>query len=99
VAGAVVVGCFDWQVLQAKLEEVRRDNLERLVQPPHTNCGIVIEGGALHVALDPELQDDLMALCKECKAVVCCRVSPMQKAQVTWLLDKCRQAFLLLCCH
>eukprot|EP00775_Hariotina_reticulata_P007204 gene7204-7418_t len=76
------------QVLQAKLEEVRRDNRERHVQPPHTNCGIVIEGGALHVALDPELQDDLMALCKECKAVVCCRVSPMQKAQVTGMVKK-----------
>lgn len=49
----------------------------------HTNVGIVVEGGALNAALSPDNQDALMALCKECKAVVCCRVTPMQKAQVS----------------
>lgn len=44
--------------------------------------GIVMEGGALTIALEQELQDALMELCKLCRAVVCCRVSPMQKAQV-----------------
>jgi magnesium-transporting ATPase (P-type) len=43
---------------------------------------MVIEGGALGVALEEALQTSFMALCKECDAVVCCRVSPMQKALV-----------------
>jgi magnesium-transporting ATPase (P-type) len=66
----------------AKLEGVRAENLQRNVLPGHTNVGIVIEGGALQWALEEHNQDLLMALCKECKAVVCCRVTPMQKAQV-----------------
>lgn len=44
--------------------------------------GLVIDGAALAVALQPQHEDDLLALCKECSAVICCRVSPMQKAQV-----------------
>lgn len=61
---------------------MRENNRRKNTAPGHTNVGIVIDGGALHVALKSELQDDLMAVCRECKAVVCCRVSPIQKAQV-----------------
>lgn len=70
------------QVIEEKRAGVQRENEQRSVLPGHTNCGIVIEGGALQHALEPENQDLLMALCKDCKAVVCCRVTPMQKAQV-----------------
>lgn len=76
------------QVLLAKLEGVRAENLERHALPGHTNVGIVIEGGALQWALEPDNQDILMELCKECKAVVCCRVTPMQKAQVCTRHDR-----------
>jgi magnesium-transporting ATPase (P-type) len=48
--------------------------------------GLVIDGAALAVALQPQHEDDLLALCKECSAVICCRVSPMQKAQVCLIL-------------
>jgi hypothetical protein len=47
-----------------------------------SGVGLVIDGAALAVALQPQHEDDLLALCKECSAVICCRVSPMQKAQV-----------------
>lgn len=57
-------------------------NTQMHVLPGHTNVGIVIEGGALNMALMSGAQDALMALCRDCKAVVCCRVTPMQKAQV-----------------
>lgn len=70
------------QVLYHKLLAVRSVNEDRHVLPGHSNVGIVIEGGALQHALEPACQDALMALCRECKAVVCCRVTPMQKAQV-----------------
>ncbi|KAF6252040.1 hypothetical protein COO60DRAFT_1463913 [Scenedesmus sp. NREL 46B-D3] len=48
--------------------------------------GLVIDGAALALALQPQHEDELLALCKECSAVICCRVSPMQKAQVATLL-------------
>ncbi|KAF8063036.1 ATP8B4 [Scenedesmus sp. PABB004] len=75
-------------VLAAKLAEVRAANEGLHVAPGHTAVGIVIEGGALHVALEPDLQDGLMALCRECRAVVCCRVSPMQKAEITTMVKR-----------
>lgn len=42
----------------------------------------MIEGGALAACLMGPNQQAFMDMCKACRAVVCCRVSPMQKAQV-----------------
>lgn len=75
--------CLLLQVLAKKLAEVRQQNKLMQVVEGHTNCGIVIEGGALHYALHKACQDALMDLCKECRAVVCCRVTPKQKAEVS----------------
>ena len=44
--------------------------------------GLVIDGGALALALQPDHERELLELCRSCAGVVCCRVSPMQKAQV-----------------
>lgn len=74
--------CLRVQCLFEKLKAVHELNKAMNTLPGHTNVGIVIEGGVLNGALAPNNQATLMALCKECKAVVCCRVTPMQKAQV-----------------
>ncbi len=37
---------------------------------------------ALKMMLDDELKQKFLLLCKQCKAVLCCRVSPSQKAAV-----------------
>lgn len=77
------VGCGCAQVLEAKMRAVHDLNAQMGIEAPRTNVGIVIEGGALHAALDKgPAEDALMELCKGCKAVVCCRVTPMQKAEV-----------------
>ncbi|ONM06536.1 Phospholipid-transporting ATPase 3 [Zea mays] len=39
-------------------------------------------------ALDPTLRVDLLGLSLSCHSVICCRVSPLQKAQVTSLVRK-----------
>jgi phospholipid-translocating ATPase len=43
---------------------------------------MVIESSALEEALKEANQEDFLKLCRRCQAVICCRVSPMQKAQV-----------------
>lgn len=43
---------------------------------------LVIDGKCLMYALDPSLRVMLLNLSLNCSAVVCCRVSPLQKAQV-----------------
>ncbi|CCE62010.1 hypothetical protein TPHA_0B03400 [Tetrapisispora phaffii CBS 4417] len=54
---------------------------------PHGNFGVVIDGDALKLALSGEdIRRKFLLLCKNCKAVLCCRVSPSQKAAVTKLV-------------
>ena len=56
---------------------------------PETIFALVIEGQTLHHALEPENRLHLLALATACKAVICCRVSPKQKAEVL-RRDKCK---------
>ncbi|CAK7896779.1 phospholipid-transporting ATPase Dnf1p [[Candida] anglica] len=65
-----------------ELEEAKEDH-----SPPNPGFGVVIDGDALKVALlDPETRRKFLLLCKQCKAVLCCRVSPAQKAAVVKLV-------------
>ncbi|XP_002961083.2 phospholipid-transporting ATPase 3 [Selaginella moellendorffii] len=50
------------------------------------DMALVIDGKCLMFALDSPLRATLLKLGIKCKAVVCCRVSPLQKAQVTKLV-------------
>ncbi|XP_070043324.1 phospholipid-transporting ATPase 3-like isoform X4 [Nicotiana tomentosiformis] len=56
---------------------------------------LVIDGKCLMYALDPSLRVMLLNLSLNCSAVVCCRVSPLQKAQVTSLVRKGAQRITL----
>uniref|UniRef100_A0A2P2LHY8 Phospholipid-transporting ATPase n=1 Tax=Rhizophora mucronata TaxID=61149 RepID=A0A2P2LHY8_RHIMU len=76
-------------------EEVKRELkkcLEEAQHHLHTISGpklaLVIDGKCLMYALDPSLRVMLLNLSLNCSSVVCCRVSPLQKAQVTSLVKK-----------
>lgn len=49
---------------------------------PTSKYAIIIDGDALKLALNPIIQHKFLLLCKQCRAVMCCRVSPAQKAAV-----------------
>ena len=51
-------------------------------EPPAPTHGVVIDGFTLRWALDDSLKQKFLLLCKQCKSVLCCRVSPAQKAAV-----------------
>lgn len=51
-------------------------------EPPAPTHAIVVDGDTLKLMLDEKLKQKFLLLCKECKAVLCCRVSPSQKAAV-----------------
>ena len=51
-------------------------------EPPAPTHAIVIDGDSLKLVLDDSLRQKFLLLCKECKSVLCCRVSPAQKAAV-----------------
>jgi phospholipid-translocating ATPase len=66
-----------------ELELARKDH-----SPPAPTHALVIDGDALKLVLDDTLKMKFLLLCKQCKAVLCCRVSPSQKAAVCQLVKK-----------
>ncbi|KAK4057711.1 aminophospholipid translocase [Microbotryomycetes sp. JL221] len=56
---------------------------------------LVIDGKSLSFALEKETSKIFLELAVMCKAVVCCRVSPLQKALVVKLVKKNLKAILL----
>ena len=55
-------------------------------EPPEATHAIVIDGDSLKLVLDDELRQKFLLLCKKCKSVLCCRVSPSQKAAVVQMV-------------
>ena len=84
----IVVDAADWHTTQLQM----RDALDRYIRAPDRSpeqiFALVIEGQTLHHALEPENRLHLLALATACKAVICCRVSPKQKAEVVELVKK-----------
>ncbi|RPB27513.1 phospholipid-translocating P-type ATPase [Terfezia boudieri ATCC MYA-4762] len=66
-----------------ELEDARKDH-----NPPAPTHALVIDGEALKLFLDEGLRMKFLLLCKQCKAVLCCRVSPSQKASVVEMVKK-----------
>jgi phospholipid-translocating ATPase len=55
--------------------------------PPPTHA-LVIDGDSLKLVLDDQIRQKFLLLCKQCKSVVCCRVSPAQKAAVVAMVKR-----------
>ncbi|KAK5175338.1 phospholipid transporting ATPase [Saxophila tyrrhenica] len=55
-------------------------------EPPAPTHALVIDGDTLKLVLDDRLKQKFLLLCKECKSVLCCRVSPAQKAAVVQMV-------------
>ncbi|POO03252.1 P-type ATPase, subfamily IV [Trema orientale] len=49
----------------------------------HTPLALVVDGKALEIALRSDLKDHFLQLAVKCASVICCRVSPKQKALIT----------------
>ncbi|GJC82899.1 phospholipid-transporting ATPase DNF1 [Colletotrichum liriopes] len=57
-------------------------------EPPGPSHGLVIDGFSLKWVLHDALKQKFLLLCKQCKSVLCCRVSPAQKAAVVSMVKK-----------
>uniref|UniRef100_G1MUV1 Phospholipid-transporting ATPase n=1 Tax=Meleagris gallopavo TaxID=9103 RepID=G1MUV1_MELGA len=57
--------------------------------------GLVINGHSLAYALEGNLELELVRTACMCKVVICCRVTPLQKAQVVELVKKYKKAVTL----
>ncbi|KAJ3570909.1 hypothetical protein NP233_g4104 [Leucocoprinus birnbaumii] len=59
------------------------------------DLALIIDGKSLTFALEKEMSKTFLELAIMCKAVICCRVSPLQKALVVKLVKKNQKAILL----
>uniref|UniRef100_A0A669C2W0 Phospholipid-transporting ATPase n=1 Tax=Oreochromis niloticus TaxID=8128 RepID=A0A669C2W0_ORENI len=56
---------------------------------------LVINGHSLAHALEADMEAEFVSTACACKAVICCRVTPLQKAQVVELIKKHKKAVTL----
>lgn len=79
--------------IQKKLDAIRTqaDNTIEL-----DSLALVIDGKSLTYALERDLEKLFLDLAIICKAVICCRVSPLQKALVVKLVKKYQKESILL---
>uniref|UniRef100_A0A8C5LT17 Phospholipid-transporting ATPase n=1 Tax=Leptobrachium leishanense TaxID=445787 RepID=A0A8C5LT17_9ANUR len=57
--------------------------------------GIIINGHSLAYALEEKMEVELLRTACMCQAVICCRVTPLQKAQVVEVVKKYKKAVTL----
>ncbi|KAL0581270.1 phospholipid transporting ATPase [Marasmius crinis-equi] len=71
------------------------DNKRGFVPGAQASFAVVIDGDTLRHALAPELKPLFLALGTQCETVICCRVSPAQKALTVKLVKEGRNAMTL----
>nr|CAG4636771.1 EOG090X00X3 [Ceriodaphnia reticulata] len=47
-----------------------------------SSAALVVDGQTLKYAMSCDLKKDFLQLCLQCRAVICCRVTPSQKAEI-----------------
>ena len=60
-----------------------------------TGFAIVINGHSLVHCLAVDLEEKFLEIASQCRAVICCRVTPLQKALVVALMKRSKNAVTL----
>ncbi|XP_068154378.1 phospholipid-transporting ATPase ID isoform X6 [Drosophila tropicalis] len=66
-----------------------------IVVDESTGFALVVNGHSLVHCLSPELESKFLDIASQCKAVICCRVTPLQKALVVELIKRAKNAVTL----
>ncbi|XP_014552077.1 hypothetical protein COCVIDRAFT_111210 [Bipolaris victoriae FI3] len=91
-------------IINEENKEATRDNIRKKYQAITSQSqggaemdvlALVIDGKSLTYALERDLEKEFLDLAVRCKAVICCRVSPLQKALVVKLVKRHLKSILL----
>lgn len=82
--------------LQEKLDAINEHQHDVDESILDSSLALIIDGHSLGFALEPELEDAFLGLATRCRAVICCRVSPLQKALVVKMVKRKKKRSLLL---
>lgn len=92
-------------IVNEESAEATRDNLQKKIDAIRTQgdgtieldtLALIIDGKSLTYALEKDLEKLFLDLAVMCKAVICCRVSPLQKALVVKLVKRYQKESILL---
>jgi len=70
------------------------NSIKKEVDDGHGDYGLVITGQALGFAISDH-KDLLLDVSRKCKSVICCRVTPLQKAQVVAMVKEAEKCITL----
>ncbi|XP_069796468.1 phospholipid-transporting ATPase ID-like isoform X2 [Narcine bancroftii] len=76
-------------------EKLSSPKLASVVEEMPGECALVISGHSLAHALEADLELEFLETACACRSVICCRVTPLQKAQVVELVKKHKKAVTL----
>ncbi|PVI06378.1 phospholipid-translocating P-type ATPase [Periconia macrospinosa] len=91
-------------IINEESKDATRDNIQKKLNAINSQSlggaeqdvlALVIDGKSLTYALERDLEKEFLDLAVKCKAVICCRVSPLQKALVVKLVKRHLKAILL----
>jgi phospholipid-transporting ATPase len=92
-------------IINEETAAATRDNIQKKMDAIRTQgdgtietetLALIIDGKSLTFALEKDLEKLFLDLAIMCKAVICCRVSPLQKALVVKLVKKYQKESILL---
>ena len=92
-------------IVNEESSEATRENIQKKLDAIRTQgdgtietetLALVIDGKSLTYALEKDMEKLFLDLAVMCKAVICCRVSPLQKALVVKLVKKYQKESILL---
>ena len=64
------------------LQITNASQMIKLEKDPHAAFALIIDGKSLTYALEDDMKRQFLNLAVDCASVICCRVSPKQKALV-----------------
>lgn len=76
-------------------EKLSSSKLTSVLEAVAGEYALVINGHSLAHALEADMELEFLETACACKAVICCRVTPLQKAQVVELVKKYKKAVTL----
>lgn len=92
-------------IVNEETAEATRENLQKKLDAIRTQAdgtieletlALIIDGKSLTYALEKDMEKLFLDLAVMCKAVICCRVSPLQKALVVKVVKKYQKESILL---
>ncbi|XP_028807440.1 probable phospholipid-transporting ATPase 4 [Neltuma alba] len=81
---------FDKEAIKESIlnQIINASQMIKLEKDPHAAFALIIDGKALAYTLEDDMKHQFLGLAVDCASVICCRVSPKQKALVTRLVKE-----------